>query len=102
MCIPKYCKITYGNRVAPDKTPHTMFIGESGCCTANVKLANSADPCERRLKVVFHQSLSCLLTLKLFINQSTTGVNNGSNQCNRKCNDDNTCMCIPHRKLNSL
>ena len=40
-----------------------ILISESGCCTTNVKLVNSADPCERRPKVAYHRGLSCLLTI---------------------------------------
>ena len=87
----KCCKTTYDNRVALDKYVieykggewgdlhfpqyivnlqmhlvsrqyQAMFKGESGCCTANVKSANSAD--SWRLKVASHRSLSCLVTLK--------------------------------------
>ena len=77
-----------------------MLIGKSGCCTINVKLANSADPCERR-NVASHQSLSCLLTVKLFISRSTTGVNNDSPaHYDRKCKDDK--MFISLRRFNSL
>ena len=40
-----------------------ILISESGCCTTNVKLVNSADPFERRPKVASHRGLSCLLTI---------------------------------------
>ena len=78
-----------------------MLISEPGCCTTNVKLANSADPCERRPKVSSHWSLSCLLTVKLFISRSSTKV---SNNCpvhyDTNCKDDR--MFITHRWFNSL
>ena len=38
-------------------------MSESGCCTTNVKLVNSADPCERQPKAASHRGLSCLLTI---------------------------------------
>ena len=63
-----------------------MLIEGSGICTANVKSANSADPCKKRLKVVSLWSLSCLLTLEP--QSLSTKV---------LPNDDN--ICIPRREL---
>ena len=34
-------------------------------CKCEIREHNNEDPCKRRLKVASHQSLSCLLTLKL-------------------------------------
>ena len=49
--------------------------------TCVTKICRCADPCERRPKMASHRSLSCLLTVKLFINRSTTRVNNGLLSC---------------------
>ena len=77
-----------------------LRIGKSGCWTTNVKLAKSADPCERRPTVASHRSLSCLLTVKLFISRSTTRVNNNSPvHYDRKCKDDR--MFISHRRFSN-
>ena len=78
-----------------------MLISVLGCCITNVKLANSAGPCERRPKVASHRSLSCLLTVKLFISRSSTKVNiNSPVHYDTKCKDDR--MFITHRRFNSL
>ena len=47
-----------------------------------------------------HRSLSCLLTVKLFIGRGTTGVNNNSPvHYDRKCKDDR--IFISHRRFSS-
>ena len=63
-----------------------MLIAGSGSCTANVKSANSADPCKRRLKVASLRCLSCLLTLK-------------PQSLSTKVLPDDDNLCIPHRQL---
>ena len=89
-------KCKYGSRQF-----QPMLISESGCCTTNVKLTNSAEPCERRPKVASHRSLSCLLTVKLFISRSSTRVNNNTPvYYDRKYKDNN--YFIPHRRFTSL